>query len=204
MGYDSSRFEIIPNGFDLGQYKPDAAARAEVRKELSIEPDAPLIGMVARFDPQKDHRSFVAAAGALHARRPDVRFVLVGKDCDAQNAGLGRWIAEQPGLGNVMRLLGRRGDVARLTAAFDLATSTSAYGEAFPNVLGEAMACAVPCVATDVGESAHIIGDTGRIVERDRPEKIAAAPGRTCCPCRSATGCSSAPGRAARRGAIRD
>ena len=62
-----------------------------------------------------------------------------------------------------------------MTAAFDLATSTSAYGEAFPNVLGEAMACAVPCVATDVGESAHIIGDTGHIVERDRPEKIAAA-----------------------------
>ncbi len=174
LGYDAGRIEVIPNGFDLAQFRPDPEAAAELRQALDIPPDAPLIGKIARFDPQKDHLTFVEAAALLHRSRPDTRFLLAGEDCDAGNAELNRWIAGH-GLGAAFRLVGTRKDVARLTAALDIATSTSIYGEAFPNVLGEAMACAVPCVATDIGDAALIIGDTGRVVPSRRPDAVAAA-----------------------------
>lgn len=174
LGFDAARFELIPNGFDLSEYRPDPGARAAVRAELELAPDAPLIGLVARWDPQKNHRGAIGAAARLLARRPDARFVLVGRGVDASNAALRDWI-DATGAPHAFRLLGARADVARLTAAFDVATSTSTYGEAFPNVLGEAMACGVPCVATDVGDAACIVGDTGRVVPPADDRALAAA-----------------------------
>jgi glycosyltransferase involved in cell wall biosynthesis len=129
---------------------------------------------VARFDPQKDHQNFVRAAGRLASERPDLHFMLVGKGCDADNDRLAGWIAATGAAGR-FHLLGLRTDVARLLAALDVAVLSSAFGEAFPLAVGEAMACAVPCVATDVGDTARIIGDTGRIVApRDAPALAAA------------------------------
>jgi glycosyltransferase involved in cell wall biosynthesis len=174
MGYDASKFHLIPNGFDLVAFRPDADARAAVRAELGVPPRAALVGLVARFDPQKDHETFVAAAARLHVGAPDVHFVLCGAGIDAGNATLAGWI-ERAGIASVCRLLGERTDIPRLTAAFDVATLSSAYGEGFPNVLGEAMACEVPCVATDVGDSAHIIGDTGRVVPARDADALANA-----------------------------
>ena len=171
FGYEASRFRLIPNGFDLSLFRPDPGARMAVRTELGVAPEAPLIGMIARFDPYKDHRSFIAAAGIVHRHHPSARFVLVGKGCEASNETLTGWIAEQ-GLAGTVHLLGMRTDVPRLTAAFDVATLTS-WGEAFPNVVGEAMACAVPCLATDVGDAAAILGDTGLIVRPGNVDDIA-------------------------------
>ena len=171
LGYDASRFEIIPNGFDVGSFRPDPQARAQVRAELAIPADAPVVGMIARFDPQKNHRGFVDAAAGLRRRRPDAHFVLAGDGCDANNRQLAQWI-DDGAMSGAFRLLGRRADVARLTAGLDVATSFSLYGEAFPNVLGEAMACGVPCVASDLGDSAMIVGDTGRIVPVNRPDAL--------------------------------
>jgi glycosyltransferase involved in cell wall biosynthesis len=163
QGYAKDRFVSIPNGFDTALLVPDAAHGRAVRAELGLAEDAVLVGQVARFDPQKDHRNFVRAAGLVAAQRPDVHFVLVGKGCERNNTALSEWIAST-GAAERFHLLGLRSDVRRLLAGLDIAVLSSAFGEAFPLVVGEAMACGVPCVATDVGDSARIIGDTGRIV----------------------------------------
>jgi glycosyltransferase involved in cell wall biosynthesis len=174
QGYAAERFVSIPNGFDTTALQPDPAQRTAVRAELGLAENAVVIGQVARFDPQKDHHNFVRAAARVAGQRPDAHFVLVGKGCAPDNATLAGWI-DATGCAERFHLLGLRADAGRLLGAFDVAVLSSAYGEAFPLVVGEAMACGVPCVATDVGDAARIIGDTGRIVApRDAPALAAA------------------------------
>jgi glycosyltransferase involved in cell wall biosynthesis len=162
-GYPAERFEVIPNGLDVRRFAPDAEARHALRAELGVEPDAPLVGLLARWDPQKNHAGFLRAAATVLARRPAARFVLAGTRVDAGNPELAE-LVRAGGLHDAVRLLGPRDDVPRVMAGLDLLVSASGYGEAFPIVLGEAMACGVPCIATDVGDSALIVDDTGRIV----------------------------------------
>lgn len=165
QGYDAKKFVVIPNGFALDRFKPDEEARASVRKEIGIPVDAPLIGLIARFDPQKDHQMFLAAARELRRMLPTVHFLMVGTNIAHDNRVLRQWI-EEAGVADVTHLLGERDDIPRLTAALDVATCCSAWGEAFPNVLGEALACGVPCVTTDVGDAAVLVGDVGYVVPR--------------------------------------
>ncbi|TXG97085.1 MAG: glycosyltransferase [Rhodocyclaceae bacterium] len=161
-GYDATRMHVIPNGFDLGAFHPDTAAKCSVRRELLISDSAHLIGVVARFDRQKNHLGFLHAAASVANRFPETRFVLIGRGLDTENAAVVQLISEL-GLDEKVILLGERQDMPRLMAGLDLLASPS-HGEAFPNVLGEAMASGVPCVVTDAGDSAEIIGDTGRLV----------------------------------------
>lgn len=177
MGYAPERMVVIPNGFDLNVFHPDPEAHATLRRELGLGEATPLVGIAARFDPQKDHRGFLRAAGILHATRPDVGYVLCGDGIDDQNHELTGWIAEH-GLTGVCHLLGRRSDMSRIMAGCDVMVSASAFGEGFPNVLGEAMAAGTPCVATDVGDSRSIVGDDERIVPPRDPAALAAAIGR--------------------------
>ena len=162
-GYRADKLVPLPNGFDLSRFRPDAWARAAVRVELGLAPDTLLVGLVARHDPQKNHPGFIEVATRVHGVLPQVHFVLAGAGIDRHNDGLIA-LVDQAGLTECVHLLGRRDDMPRLMASFDLLVSASAYGEAFPNVLGEAMACEVPCVVTDVGDSAEIVGNTGRVV----------------------------------------
>lgn len=161
-GYDARRFVIVPNGFETEVFKPDPQARTEIRRELSLSSDAVLIGLVARWHPVKDHAMFIRAAKRIAGARADVHFVLCGDDIHESNEAL-RAKVEETGCRERFHLLGRRDDTPRVTAALDVACSTSA-AEAFSNSVGEAMACGVPCVVTDVGDSVMIIGDTGRAV----------------------------------------
>lgn len=169
FGFSGRHAVVIPNGYDTTRLAPDAVARARVRQQLDIPPAALVIGMVARVHPTKDHANFLHAAARFHAQRPDAMFVLVGEGADDANQSL-LDLVEQLGLRAHVRLCGRRDDVPALDAAFDIATLAS-RGEAFPNALPEAMACGVPCVSTDVGDAALIIGDTGVVV----PPRDAAA-----------------------------
>jgi glycosyltransferase involved in cell wall biosynthesis len=173
FGYSEEKMEVIPNGFDIRRFYPDAEARRGLRQELGIAADAPLIGMAARFHIQKGHKSFIEAATSLHSRVPDVHYVLCGQDVDQNNTELTAWI-EKAGLRNVCHLLGARDDMPRFFGALDIATSSS-LSEAFPMAVGEAMACGTPCVVTDVGDSALIVGDTGKVVPADDPKSLAAA-----------------------------
>jgi len=163
LGYNPDRTVVVPNGFDCDQFRPSIEARVGLKRELGISDDTALIGMVARYHPMKDHSNFIRAAGMLAAQRANMGFVLVGKGLDPGNGELGQAIGQQ-GLSSRVHLLGERHDIPNITAGLDIATSSSAWGEAFPNVVGEAMACGVPCVVTDVGDSSDIVGDTGVVV----------------------------------------
>jgi glycosyltransferase involved in cell wall biosynthesis len=172
LGYAPEKLEVIPNGFDLEQVKPDEEARVAVRREVNIPDDALIVGIAARFHPLKDHRTFVRAAERLHKEMPEVHFLLCGMNITWQNAQLVEWI-DAAGLRKCCHLLGPRQDVPRLFAAMDVAT-TASISEAFPVVIGEAMACGTPCVVTDVGDSALIVGKTGEVVAPGNPKALAA------------------------------
>ncbi len=164
LGYRPKRWAYLPNGFDTNVWKPVAADRAAVRRELGFQPSDFVIGMVARVDPQKDHANFLEAARLLAARHPHLRILLVGRETNE--------IAVPDALKPLTVALGERRDVPRIMRALDLLVSSSAYGEGFPNVIGEAMASGVPCVATDVGDAALIIGEAGRVVPLEIPRPL--------------------------------
>lgn len=174
LGYKEEKMIVIPNGFNLDAFKPDAEARYSVRRELGIPDDAVIIGMVARFDPQKDHKNLIDAAEVLCRTYENIHFILCGDGITNDNKQLAKWIQEH-NLQAIFHLLGRRADIARITAAFDIASSSSSYGEGFPNVVGEAMSCEVPCVVTNVGDSAYIVGNTGIVVPPKNPLAMAKA-----------------------------
>ena len=173
IGYDPAKFITIPNGFDLELFRPDASARSSLRKELHLDPDVFLIGLVARFDPLKDHQTFAQAAGLFLNRHPRAHFLLCGpRYIGWDNQRLRRWI-EAAGPRANFHLLGQRLDVHIIMNGLDLNTLSSS-GEAFPTVIAEAMACGVPCVATAVGDTAYLVGDTGITVPPKDPQALAA------------------------------
>ena len=163
LGYHPKNWRLIYNGFDLDRFAPNADAKRMVCKSLGIDPGTRLVGLVARYDPMKGHGTFLAAAREVVAAQPDTHFILVGKDVDDSIPAL-RMAVHTNGLDGRVHMLGARNDISELTAAFDVAVSSSLYGEGFPNTIGEAMACGVPCVVTDVGDSAAIVGDLGWVV----------------------------------------
>lgn len=173
LGYIETKMEVIPNGFNLEVFKPDPNARTIFRKELGLPDDALLIGLIARFDPMKDHATFLKAAGLLSRRKPCVHYVLAGPGVCNENQELSKLLREN-NLNGSVHLLGLRDDAPRLTSSLDIACSSS-LGEGFSNTLAEAMACGISCVTTDVGDSAFIVGDSGRVVPPKDPDALAAA-----------------------------
>ena len=174
LGYRPRRWEHIPNGCDTNAFRFDAEARLALRNELGISDDAVAIGLPARFHSMKDHGTFLAAAARLAAVRPDTVFILAGADVDPANRALDDLVVAHH-IRDHVRLLGERPDMTRVYSALDIATLSSAFGEGCPNVLGEAMSCGIPCVATDCGDAADILGPTGLVVPPSDPEALAAA-----------------------------
>lgn len=171
-GYDASRMSVIPNGYDTTALAPSPDARTRLRAACSIGAHDLVVGTVGRFNASKDPGNFVAAAGLLAAQHPRLRFMMVGRGFDAANAELAHWI-ERTGCPDRFLLLGERMDVAGCLSAMDVFCLPS-RAEAFPNVVGEAMAVALPCVVTDVGDAARLVADTGVVVPRENAAALAA------------------------------
>ena len=163
IGYPSGKALVIPNGFDLDAFRPDTDAHAWLRAEHGLAPDTPIVGRVARNHPMKDHACLFGAFARVVEAVPAARLAVVGSGMVGDDPALAG-LAAVAGVADKVLWLGPRRDIERLTAGFDVALSTSSRGEGFPNVMGEAMACGVPMVATDVGDAAAILDDPARIV----------------------------------------
>ena len=162
LGFRETHGQTIPNGFDINPLPESLEGRHAIRSKLGIPNEAFLIGHVARLHPMKNHSGFLRAAVAVGRKFYKVHFLLCGRGVVAENQRLASIVPTA--MRGRFHFLGERGDVPRLMHAMDVLCNSSSWGEAFPNVLGEAMATGVPCVATDVGDSRAIIGNTGLIV----------------------------------------
>lgn len=171
VGYDKSKMVVIPNGFDFSRLTATPANRAMCRASCGIVDGEVVIGIVGRFHPAKDHQNFVKAAGLVARRFPNVRFMMVGRELDSNNNLLADWI-EATGCPERFVLLGERKDVPICLSAMDI-FCLSSRTEGFPNVIGEAMAMALPCVATDVGDAGMVIGNAGFIVPKEDSVQLA-------------------------------
>lgn len=159
QGMKPARTLVIPNGIDTQRYRPNPEARIRLRAGLGLAPERPVVALVARVDPMKDHAGFLAAMRRLRG----VSALLIGRGTEAINAPA-----------DVLRL-GERQDIPELLSAADLIVNSSAYGEGFSNAIAEGMATGLPAVATDVGDARLIIGDTGAICPPRDPAALAGA-----------------------------
>lgn len=162
-GFPESKTVVIPNGIDTDYFQFDPDSRKRLRAEWKLVDDVVLVGLVGRIDPMKDHATFLEAASRIAAKRPAVRFVCVGDGLPAYAPSIKR-LAASLGLENRLIWAGARDDMPAVYSALDIACSSSAFGEGFANTIAEAMACAAPCVVTDVGDSALVAGPAATIV----------------------------------------
>jgi glycosyltransferase involved in cell wall biosynthesis len=172
-GYSGKNMIVIPNGIDADRFRPDPAAGQRMRQKWGVAPRERLIGIVARLDPAKDHATFLAAAGVLARETSDVRFVCVGAQPEPYRTKL-ETLATESSLDGRLIWAGQQQELRGIYNAFDIATSSST-SEGFPNVVAEALACSIPCVATDVGDSALIINNPECVVPRGNPHALATA-----------------------------
>jgi len=174
IGYKKGKDKIISNGYDLNIFKVFKSQAAEVFSELSFNNDYFLLGMVGRYDAQKDHQGLIEALSIVARRSCFFKIFLIGHDLDENNQNLKSRITFYQLDENVI-LLGQRTDIPAIMNAIDLHVLSSSFGEGFPNVIAEAMACGTPCVTTDVGDAAVIVGDTGWVVPPKNPQALASA-----------------------------
>ncbi len=173
-GFPVGKLFVVQNGIDTQYFKPDNVKREEVRQALNITDGQQLIGLVGRLDPMKGYGTFLLAAAGLKDKLDHVRFVCVG-DGPEEYRQLLASEAEKLGLAEHLIWLKGCSDMASIYNAMDLFTLSSHYGEGFPNVVAEAMACGIPAVVTDVGDAAEIVGKFGRVVPPANPDALMAA-----------------------------
>lgn len=173
MGYNKAKMVVIGNGYELDKFYPNDKAKIKIHKELNLKTDF-IFGMVGRFDAQKNHKNLLEALSLIKKKNIDFKCLLVGTNMDSGNELLNEWIKEYEIEENLV-LLGQRSDIPDIMNYLDLHILSSSFGEAFPNVLCEAMACGIPCVSTDVGDASIIVGKTGWIVHPKNSEELANA-----------------------------
>jgi glycosyltransferase involved in cell wall biosynthesis len=175
LGYAAKKLVVISNGYDFSQFRPNYDAGLALRRIWQVGDDCFLLGMVGRYDPQKDHRNLLAALAEFKSQGSiSFRCVLVGKGLTSENAALQEDLHKYA-LHDSVILLGQRLDIPVVMNALDVHVLSSAYGEGFPNVLAEAMACGTPCITTDVGDAAQIVAEHGWLVSPNDPAALAKA-----------------------------
>jgi glycosyltransferase involved in cell wall biosynthesis len=173
-GFAPRKAIVIHNGIDTDRFSFRKEGRAHLRAQLGMADSHFLIGMIARLDKKKDHPTFLRAAALLARERTDVTFACIGSGPSVY-AGHLHHMAQELGLEERIWWAGAFDDMPAAYSALDIATLSSAYGEGFPNVIGEAMACGKPCVVTPAGDSARVVGDTGLVVNSRNPQELAGA-----------------------------
>lgn len=173
FGLQGSRSCVIPNGFDTSLWRPEATARDRMRAALKIGEDERVVGMVSRYHPMKDITSFLRAILPIMQADAKLHCIIAGREICLDNPALTEDLVRLPQ--DRVHLLGQRDDLPEILPAFDILCLSSAWGEGFPNVIGEAMACGVPCVATDIGDTRLVLGGIGRIVSPSDPQAFSAA-----------------------------
>jgi glycosyltransferase involved in cell wall biosynthesis len=172
QGYPAATMVVLPSGVDVGRFRPDRAAGQRYREVWGIKGGEPVVGIVGRLDPMKDHQSLFAAAALLRREHQQLWIVCVGEGDPAYCQQL-RLSAVTLGVGDRVLWIGGQREMTAVYNALDVLCSASAWGEGWSNVLGEAIACGIPCVATDVGDAAQIVGDCGVVVPPRNPEVLA-------------------------------
>ena len=197
-GFPASRTVVVPNGIDTERFAPDPEGAAAMRRAWGIKADEIVIGIAARLDPMKDHETYLRAAAIASKAGGNFRFVCVGGGAPHAFERL-RARAGELGIADKVVFAGHGSDMPAAYSAFDIAACAS-VGEGFPNMVAEAMACGVPVVATDVGDCAEIVGDTGWILA----PRDSAAMARLWCDLASLPAATRAEMGAAARSRIRD
>lgn len=171
-GYDKKKFKFIPNGYDLSILKPQKFQKIIFKKKIKIKKLVPLIGNVARYDQKKDHSNLLNALSLIRSKNIDFFCVLVGSNINKKNISLISEIKRLK-LSNNVKLFGQNDNILQVMNGLDIFIQSSRYGEGFPNVVAESMACGTPCIVTDVGDAAFIVGKTGWVVPPKNPIKLA-------------------------------
>jgi len=174
IGYCKKKLFLIQNGYDLSILKPIKSQKINFRKNLKIKKEVAVIGMVARYTNKKDHNNLLNALSLLRSKNINFICILVGPDNNKKNLDLTNKIKEL-NLNNYIKLLGSKNDITQVMNWIDIYVQSSKYGEGFPNVVAEAMACGTPCVVTDVGDAALIVGKTGYVVPPNNSFKLGRA-----------------------------
>lgn len=170
-GFPPSSIHVVPNGIDTERFQPNCELRSEQRRVWNLDDEEIAIGVLARLDPMKDHETFLRAAMISSEREPGLRFLCIGEGSERRRL---ETLVERLGIAANVNFVGSANPVAALNA-LDIVCSSSAFGEGFSNSVAEAMSCGRPCIVTDVGDSAMIVGNCGEIVPPSNPKALAAA-----------------------------
>ena len=173
-GYNKKIFKFIPNGYDLNFLKIDKFQKIKFKKKIKIKNKIPLIGTVARYDPQKDHLNLLNSLSLIRLKKIKFSCILVGSNMNRNNTQLSYEIKKLK-LTKHVKLLGRNDNILQVMNGLDIHILSSSYGEGFPNVVAESMACGTPSIVTDVGDAAFVVGKTGWVVPPKNSFKLAKA-----------------------------
>lgn len=171
IGFNEKKMVVIPNGFDFDLFKPEDTDRSNVRNELGFDEKKIVVGIVGRYDELKDYGNFISAAAMAAEENENLHFLMIGSELDNTNQALNDHIVAA-GIQNRITLFGPTNAVERMMRGLDIYCMSSS-SEGFPNVVVEAMGTALPCIVTDVGDAALIVGDCGAIVPRCNPRQLA-------------------------------
>ena len=171
-GYDKKKMKFIPNGYDLSILKPNNFQKKIFQKKIKIKKNIPLIGNVARYDVKKDHFNLLNALSLIRSKNINFLCILVGSNIDKNNNRLVSEIKRLK-LSNYVKLLGQNDNIFQIMNGIDIYIQSSSFGEGFPNVVAESMACGTPCIVTDVGDASFIVGKTSWVIPPNNSTKLA-------------------------------